>query len=319
MFGRIKRFLKQNTTYGKTRYLNFLYRYDLNRYFKYSATNRSDAASIATEIRLLVHALEKGLSNKVPKQGFGEEKARLLLKLMDSYRASCDDPDPQVLLLAESTLHSYSTYKNSCNEALSFLPDTLKSSIPAGATLYSGTDMREFEVIARTRHSIREFSDIPVSRESLTQAISLAQTAPSACNRQPCHVFACLNKEKNKKIMARHGGTSGFTDPGAILVLTGDLVLYKGEYERNLVFFDGGIFMMNLLYSLGCYNLASCPIIWGAEPDNDSFLYDLLNIPPQHEILGLVMVGNHPDHPVKIPVSYKRDTRDILHFIDNHT
>lgn len=311
----IKRYLQQHTAYGKSRYLNFLYKYDMTRYLEFGGKNRNDAEAIAAKIRLLVHALEKGLSVSYPKQGFGEEKAKQLLTLIDRYRACEKDPDSQAPLLAESILTQYSAFKNAHGEAVSFIPEFQSEQLPSGSVPYHQEDMSAFAEIAKRRHSVRQFSTTPISLDTLHQAVELAQTAPSACNRQANHVFACLDLEKIKKIMARHGGMRGFTIPGAILAITGDLCLYQGEYERNTVFLDGGIFVMNLLYSLGCYNLASCPIIWGVEPDNDNFLYDLLNIPRQHEILALVMVGNYPDTPVKIPVSYKRSTEDILHII----
>ena len=147
-------------------------------------------------------------------------------------------------------------------------------------------------------------------------AVALAQTAPSACNRQSTHVFACLNTEKIAMIKHRHGGLSGFANLNALLVVTGNLRLYQNEYERNTVFVDGGIFLMNLLYSLDAHNIASCPIIWGAEPDNDHFLYNLLGIPESHEIISLIAIGNFPENDVLIPLSLKRDTQSILHFTD---
>ena len=58
------------------------------------------------------------------------------------------------------------------------------------------------------------------------------------------------NREKIMKIIALHGGMRGFDIPGAIFVITGDLRLYQNEYERNTLFVDGGIFLMNLLYAL---------------------------------------------------------------------
>ena len=113
-----------------------------------------------------------------------------------------------------------------------------------------------------------------------------------------------------------HGGLNGFDFPAVIFVVTGDLTLYQNEYERNTVFVDGGIFLMNLLYSLEQFQIAACPIIWGAEPDNDQKLYKLLDIPESQEIISLVAAGNFPDGEVKVACSYKRPTETILHIVE---
>lgn len=314
MFTKLKQYLRKHTTYGKSRYLNYLYRYDMNRYLMYSGKFQNNTASLATEIRLLSHALEKGLSVAADRTDFGKEKVIQLQDLIDKYKASGDNPDSQVVFLGESVLASYIDFRKEHNEDVTFLDSTVRSTIPAGVIEYTMSDMSAFIDIAQKRHSVRLFGEGTVPKANLIQAVALAQTAPSACNRQSSHVFVCDSSEKINKIMARHGGMRGFNTPGAILAVTGDLRLYNSEYERNTVFVDGGIFVMNLLYSLEAYHLAACPVIWGAEPDNDNFLYNLMSIPPQHEIISLVLVGNPPDAAVLIPRSTKRPIKDILHF-----
>lgn len=317
MLDKVKDYLRNNTQYGKSRYLNYLYRYDSDRYFKYSAMERSDAEVIAAEIRLLVHALEKGLSVKEQRADFGREKAFALLELIRKYQESGNDPDPQSVVLAKAVLGSYVQNRIERGEDVSFIPEEFRTvSGLAGAMLYHKSDCSAFAEIARNRHSIRYFSKEPVIPGQLFAAVKLAQTAPSACNRQATRIYACTHPEKIGQIITKHGGLRGFSNIGAILALTGDLSLYQNEYERNTVFVDGGIFLMNLLYALEANNLAACPIIWGAEPDNDSFLYQLLGIPESHEIISLVVVGKHPGDAVKIPCSQKRDTEDIFHHIE---
>lgn len=317
MLGKLKQYLRKNTKQGRSRYLKFLYRYDQTRYFTHSAMEQQDAQTVAAQIRLLVHALEKGLSVQTPKADFGKEKVCRLLELMEQYAQATQDPDPQAVELAKAVIGTYAQHRLARAEDVSFIPEELRRESPlAGAQTYVRKPAGDFAATANNRHSLRTFGEGTIRMDALEKAVRLAQTAPSACNRQATHVFACLDGEKIRKIMARHGGTRGFTQPAAILAITGNLRLYQNEYERNTVFVDGGIFLMNLLYSLEHYDLAACPIIWGAEPDNDGFLSDLLRIPEYHEIVSLVMVGNYPQEAVKIPCSTKRDTTQILHVID---
>lgn len=317
MLDKLKSFLRNNTKYGRSRYLNFLYRYDQNRFFKHSGMEQNDAEAIAAKIRLLVHSLEKGLSVKEQKPDFGKDKVSNLLDLLQLYQACDENPDPQVVVLAKAVLGSYAHNRITFGEDISFIPEVMQEkNTLAGSVEYTRQPSQEFFHIAQNRHSIRTFSSDPISTERLFSAVKLAQTAPSACNRQATHVFACTDPEKIHQVVTKHGGMRGFTNPGAILAITGNLRLYQNEYERNTVFVDGGIFLMNLLYALNANDLAACPIIWGAEPDNDSFLYRLLDIPESNEIISLVVVGNYPNEAVNIPCSLKRETNDIFHLIE---
>lgn len=48
----------------------------------------------------------------------------------------------------------------------------------------------------RSRHSIRRFSNRPVSRETVAELLALAATAPSGTNVQPWRVYVLAGKEK---------------------------------------------------------------------------------------------------------------------------
>ena len=107
-------------------------------------------------------------------------------------------------------------------------------------------------------------------------------------------------------IDAGHGGA----DPGAVFVITGDLRLYQNEYERNTLFVDGGIFLMNLLYALDSLGLVACPLIWGSEPSDDKKLSEILNIKPHEKFVAWISAG------FKAAISSKRDLNTILRIIE---
>ena len=52
----------------------------------------------------------------------------------------------------------------------------------------------DFRAFAQSRHSVRWFSDATVDLGVIKQAISIAQTAPSACNRQATRVKIIKDK-----------------------------------------------------------------------------------------------------------------------------
>lgn len=317
MFRKIKAFLLKNTNYGKSRYLNFLYKYDMKQFFEYSCMHTNDDECIATEIRLISHSIEKAMTLPESKMDFGKEKILHLISLYDSYSKLNKRKDEQVLILAKATVNSYAEYQKNRGADVDFIPkEFLVNSViddaKVGVAILKASEKTNFKEIALHRHSSRNFSEKSVPDETIKEVVRIAQTAPSACNRQSIRVFACKNPDSISEIVKIHGGLRGFGKPAIIFAITGDLRLYTSEYERNTVFVDGGIFLMNLLYSLDSFGLASCPIIWGSEPDNDSFIKNILNIPQNHRIISLVVAGYYPDKTYKAAVSCKRPLKDIL-------
>ena len=52
----------------------------------------------------------------------------------------------------------------------------------------------------RKRHTVRDFSNKPVSKEVIETCIKTAGTAPSGANHQPWHFVAISNPEHKRKI-----------------------------------------------------------------------------------------------------------------------
>jgi len=59
---------------------------------------------------------------------------------------------------------------------------------------------RAFYADVRNRRSVREFSDQPVSKEVIENALLAAGTAPNGANMQPWYFVAISNQELKKKI-----------------------------------------------------------------------------------------------------------------------
>lgn len=317
MFGKIKQWIYENTEFGKTRYLNFLYKYDMNMYFNNSCMNTENKENLATSIRLIAHAIEKGMSLPQCKQEFGKNKIIELMNLCDEYEKLINRKDDQAFQIAAATISSYVKFQENRGVKIDFVPEKYRcfGADFAGIEFHKSKTGTNFAEIAHNRHSSRNFSDQIPNEVLIKKVVALAQTAPSACNRQPIRVFACIDYEKRKEIMKMHGGVRGFGMPGVIFAITGDLVLYQNELERNTVFVDGGIFAMNMLYALDSFGLVSCPVIWGSEPDMDSRLSELLDIPKSFKIILLVMAGYYPNKKYVAACSPKRDVDSILKII----
>lgn len=314
MLGKIKQWLYKNSKFGRTRYLNFLYKYDMDTYFNNSCMNMEKGEALATSIRIIAHAIEKGMSLPNCKQDFGKAKIEELMNLCEKYQKIKNPQDKQAIQIAIATISAYYKFQESRGIKIEFIPEKYKNneSNMAGIKEYVSKDRTGFANIALNRHSSRNFSDQIPCPDIITKVVSLAQTAPSACNRQPIRIFACTDENKRKEIMNIHGGVRGFGMPGVIFAITGDLNLYQNEFERNTVYVDGGIFCMNLLYSLDCYGLVSCPVIWGNEPDMDRKLSKILDIPQSYKIILLILAGYYPSEKYIAACSPKREVDSIL-------
>ena len=318
-------FLKKHTAYGKSRYLNFLYRYDMNRFLEYSTMNSSNRKQAdETEIRLLIHSIEKALSLPYVRVGFGIDKVRkLLIKFKEYSSCKSEHECAEIRDMVYDAIYQYVKFQkeHGCSEDLSFIPDEMilaRSIDKVGIDILSDHvfSTLTFSDFAKSRHSLRYFGNEKITDDQISKAVEIARTAPSACNRQPIQVYACMDSEKIRSIISMHGGMRGFGEPQAILVVTGSLGSYTCEYERNTVYVDGGIFLMNLLYAFHYLNIATCPIIWGMEPDNDKRIFDLMRIPVSNTIVSLVAVGSYPNGAYKFAKSSRHEVNEILHFSD---
>ena len=288
-------------------------KHDMQRYLETSFALNNSTRDNATNIRLLSHALEKGISLPNCRVGFGKEKVTELIKLCEQYNGN----DDEAVDSAYGVLKAYINWQDENGGDTSFITNDIKKKVSraeilGGTYTFSKTAIEGFENIAVHRHSLRQFSSTPVSNEDIVNAVKLAQTAPSACNRQPVRIYAVTDHKKIESIMGMHGGIRTMSSPTVIFVVAADRSLYKGEYERNTVYVDGGIFTMNLLYALDNFGIAACPAIWGNIPSDDSLLSSIIGTPNTHVVINLIVAGYYPDGPYKVPVSAKREVDHIL-------
>lgn len=91
--------------------------------------------------------------------------------------------------------------------------------------------MLDFQTTARTRQSIRDFLDKPLSKDEINEILLDAQWAPSACNTQPwvTHIVSG-QKAKNLKEILKDKWAKGETKSDFIW----DQSQFKGELDARL-------------------------------------------------------------------------------------
>ena len=275
--------------------------------------DRSDA-----EIMLVMHALEKGLSFREKKTGFGKEKSSSLVDMLERH-IGLYGIDSQVVV-ATNILDNYLKDPSSTDDVsvrgkieqyLSSHKDLLRSetggvkkvSAPQGNPSYE-----EILAFYGNRSSVREFSSVPLSEEEIDKAIAIASTTPSACNRQASRVYVVQDREKLKGLMENQLGDQGWCNGADTLFIVTEVATYFGSsYERRQPFIDGGMFAMNLVMGLHAQGIASCCKMYVRDPRADKAVRKLIGIPENEMPIVLILAGHYPDHEVTSPLSKRNE------------
>ena len=181
--------------------------------------------------------------------------------------------------------------------------------------LYFDHVARDFKEFSVSRASVRNFTEEKVSVETITKVIELARHAPSVCNRQPTKVYFVQEKEKVDQVLKIQGGLTGYTQHiKQLLVVVSDRNYFYSVGERNQLYVDGGIFVMNLLYSLHYYKVGACPAHWGHDVQKDKEIMDVISLPESEKVICIITIGI-PDKNFKTTLSLRRDVQEILKIV----
>ena len=155
--------------------------------------------------------------------------------------------------------------------------------------------MPDFIELCKRRQSCRDFADRPVEHEKLAQCIEAARLNPSGCNSQPWSFVVVENQEivpelakctQQLGVNAYIAGAKAFIvilEEHAVLIPSLRKVLYSQYFAKG----DLGALAMTICFAAEAQGLGTC--ILGIY-DRES-ICNLLNIPPEKHIAGLVAVG----------------------------
>ena len=167
-----------------------------------------------------------------------------------------------------------------------------------------------FLSFAASRHSVRNFKG-SASIKQINDSIELALTAPSACNRQAvkCHIFN--DKEMVKKVITCQNGNRGFGHLiPQLCVITVDLRMI-GVNEQNDIYFNAGLFAMNLSYAFHYNKIGSCMLNWSVTPNKDRKLKKIASIPKPESVV-VIMAFGIPADELEIARSNKKGLEDTI-------
>ncbi|MDB9445941.1 nitroreductase family protein [Anabaena sp. CS-542/02] len=308
--------------------LTFDYYYDLQRFFKLSATNNPYTTKTMLQGRIIAHyhVIEKGLSLKNPRPGFGANVVHNLLLLLKHYQENYGLDE--VTEVAINVLYSYYKFNLSynCNHEQLYqkiiqIKDEKSVNneyLSEGGTIeikkahIHKSALINFQDFVNSRHSIRNFANGDVDIKLIKEAVSIAIKTPSVCNRQTWKVHVYSHEEIKNKILSHQNGNRGFGEyADKVLIITSDLNYFTGSSERNQCFVDGGLFAMSLIYALHSLGLGSCCLNWCVSHQTDKLLRKDAGIKESETVIMMLAVGNLPDE-LSVANSARKAVEEVL-------
>ena len=266
------------------------------------------------------HRLEKGLCIRNPRNGWGYDKADQLVSLLELEMAKVK-PDNMAVEIGKAVLEAYVANKemlrddnsklNTLKSKINVVCRDVKSNFGGSLHLHKEDVLQEpnVEQLFFTRHSVRDFADTPVDSKKLEKAVALAMCAPSACNRQASQIYVISGEDRIK------AGSSNEYNADKYLIITGNMRAF-GMSELNDWIVSTSVFCGYLSLALHAENIGSCIFrkdIVNKSKYNDS-IRTMCNIPDDEQIILEMAIGNYKDE-FNVPVSYRKDAKDCLHYL----
>lgn len=277
----------------------------IKRCMKYNnCVNNKNVQSYS--LLVVSHVLEKGLTMPNRRLGFGQERVRQVLNLCQQYIDNYGEDTFEV----QSTLNDIEEYNRVHKENSYSLPADIQQKIDGILEYRKSTEetrsleftpdtffkkYNSFSEIAEHRHTCRHYSSVPVDIDTIIKCIKIAQSAPSACNRQSTHVYV-INSEKYKEVVRRYqNGSRGFAEyADKFLLLTADQYAWDIRQEKS-GFIDAGIFAMNLLYALHESHICACTLNAHLYSKQLKNFYKEMPIKESEIPVLFMSLGNAPD------------------------
>lgn len=300
------------------------------RYMHWGKEVEMTPAQLQAKLLFYYHKIEKGICMPGKKRLFALEVIPEVTTLLKTWEVMGNSKFDPVYIGAINSLRSYQQLIaiNSLDpdgKISAFVDSFLSNRVSVSSEEVTPIEITkhqiglsvsydQFKKLCELRRSFRDFSDQTVSPELIRQAVELAQLSPSACNRQPCKVYAIQDNALKKQLLEHQNGNAGFGHLAPILlVLTADSSHFFGAIERNQPYIDGGLFAMSLQYALQVQGLVSCCLNWCVTPKTDERVHQILDIPDSERITMFMVLG-FPKEQTKVPKSYRKQIDDVLSF-----
>lgn len=304
------------------RNLNKLYKFDKNRYLNYAYELNDEYSydNLRSKITFHYHSIEKGLSNKNIRLGFGSKAFEGLFYAMDKYIELGYPTDDNRFQEGISVINEYLKLHEERNFPVQWVSGKQKEYMKFDTGIYNGKagygvihknelpqyESLNFKELAYNRHSIRDFGEEMIEDNKIYEAIEIATKTPSVCNRQACKVYQIKDSIILKKTFElQRGLTTNGENLQQMLLVTSNREYMNGPHERNQTYIDGGMFTMSLIYALTYRNIATCALNTNFSLKKEKKMREILDIPLSEDLIAFIAIGSYAEEN-----SYAKSPRD---------
>lgn len=299
---------------------------DLMLFYKHSNVFKVDTfEKIESKIILDYHGIEKGFLHKDIRGRFAKIRVESLLKnlkIIDDYQRKSSQIEVSKAVLTryydyhlEKDINIEDYFPNSAYIKLLDV-EQVSPVITKSSKEYFENIHLDFKDFSQGRRSVRSFKSDLIDNSLITDVIELSKLAPSVCNRQSVSVHYVKNYNKVQEILKIQGGLTGYSEKiNQLMIVSSDRNYFYTVGERNQFYIDGGIYLMNLLYSLHYHGIAACCANWGKEISADLSIEKILNLKKSQKVICVVVIG-YAEDDVKYTLSKRRNASEILTIIN---
>lgn len=258
------------------------------------------------------HRVEKSLGKIPYNSSRGYRAVNKLMFFLEKYEFENEIKDIQ-FYVGLKVLHQFfnknKDYKSEVYIRLKKL-DNYNKEIKTGIettskSYFINNSSKNFENLAKSRKSIRYFSDEKVDVNLIKKALDISKKTPSVCNRQGWHTWVVSNPNLINHFRKIHNGFSNRNQNlKTLLVITFDKNVFDYPVERNQGYTDAGLYAMSVMYSLTSLGIASCPLNSNLLIKPKKEFKKMIGIPNNFTIAMFIAVGNYLDDNIS-PISYR--------------
>ena len=290
------------------------YLYDINFYLSYRmfASLDNKGNGLGYNIIFSTHTLEKGLSH-FDLRPFGEKKIETIIILLKKQQKFKNYERLFSFVNGINSLREYKkvyekhkwTYKKEYKKVSEFLKEyeNIKEQ-GTGAYILTKEELKndyniDYKKFIKSRHSTRNYKNIPLKIEDIESAIDMAKYSPSACNRQYIKVHYYPKGKMRQNVIDYSIGKGGLYLEGVnTFIITFDANGLSGDGERNQGYFNAGLFSTNFVNALHSLGIGTCFIQFSNSVEAEEKLKNLNKIPSNERIAVILFAGYYDDKSI---------------------
>lgn len=308
---------------------------DYKRFKKnsFAMSFKYDVVKLEAKLTLHYHSIEKGLTNREFRYGFGKRAITELTYSLDLYIKNGFPLNNQRVISSIRVLENYVNVhkENSSNVNIDFVEKKLRyyknmlldnnvSYVYKSQTIYHLNNKEKFKSLKENtnrRRSVREYKEEIVQRNIVDEIISEAQYTPSVCNRQPWKVIYITDKNKIIEILKLQNGMnmSRINKVNNLFVIGVDLRYFANGFERHEPYIAGGMYTMNILNQIHTKNLGACALNSSMSKKTATRIRAILKLHKSIDITNFVTFGYKLDN-YKTPASDRDSISKIFTVIE---